>query len=241
MNLPLICAGLSVLALLIGAILTAIASQFQPVEPNDPPDYLFRGFQRRPLAMQLARKPEEVRRILGPYNRRNRTVMRQLQFVDLFFIAAYWLLFLAASVMLIQGGFWPLGVLSLVCATLAAAFDVRENWHILRIAGAPLDDEGAPRHIDRCRQSALIKWTLIFVLMLIMPVLFVHRGGFYWIAGGLLILTGASGLLSVLRLLTPHRFLPRWRDGWVEYAAGLIGPCLIALAVTFGVMGYGGR
>jgi len=219
-HLWLLCAGLSVLVMLLGIVLTVLTGHFQPVQPTG----LARGFKRRVLAMELARCPHEVDLILGRFNQRNRTVMRQIQVVDYLFILAYWMLFAAAAIALVHRNF-ILGIASLLCATIAALSDDFENAYILKILRIPLDAKAQTR-ITRCRFFGTVKWAALFLYMILISALFCslakeHGWGLYLMAGALT-LTGITGSVTL------------WLDGKVEYAVNAIGPLLVALAVSFG-------
>ena len=217
----------AIVVLLVGLLLQAVASQFQPVGP----DGLARGFKNRGLAMELARSTSEVERILGKTNSWNREVMRQLQVFDFAFIACYWLLFTLIAILLAQCRFslaWPLAIGATICAGAAAVCDVWEDVFILKVTRV-LDLDAAQGLIDKCRHAAQWKWSLLFVAMLLLSSLFWHRAdwrslfGFVCgIAGLLLVATGAYGLIS----------LPS--DGYFEGAAKLMGLALLVLTIVLG-------
>jgi hypothetical protein len=232
-NFTSMAAALSLAVLLLGLLIRMIASHFQPVHP----DGLCHGFKTRILAMELASSPFEVSKILGAHNRRNRAVMRQAQYVDFLFIAAYWLLFLDLSGALALRKFpyaFVVGIAVAVCASAAAYFDVRENLEILKTLKTPLDDSARPS-IGICRAAALLKWILIFLAVALLSALFLK-----WL-GLLLLVTGLSGLATVPFVAPPANADPEPTaipSGFpygrrVEFATGLLSVTLFTLTVEF--------
>jgi hypothetical protein len=114
---------------------------------------------------------------------------------------------------------------------VAAASDYRENRGIFDLldatkgkqAEAVKDMPELQPTLDRIRGAALVKWGLLFVVLILvaMPLLVHGRGG--WAVGGMLILTGALGLAS---LAPPARVL-------VEWAFVLMGLSLTTLGFWF--------
>ena len=227
-NLPLICALLSVAVLVLGASVAAIASQFEPVEPTYPPDFLFRGFRVRPVAMELARNQEEIRRILGPYNQRNRALMRRVQWGGFLLIAAWCLLSVATAFLMWNESFaWhrTLAVLTGWLAGSAAYLDGLSNRRILQILSTPLmmSSTSVVNHLaGECRAAAMVKWILIFTVMLLASTLFFFGfGRWYSVPGALLVITALRGFSTL------------WRDGKLEYALNYIPPTIAAMAIAY--------
>jgi hypothetical protein len=171
---------------------------------------LDRGFTERGLAMELAQSPAEVELILagkgGDENEANREVMRSLQAADFVFIAAYWLLFTLAAVLLTERRFpfsTLVAVAATILATIAAVCDVWEDIFILKITRSVLDATAQPL-IDRCRTAALWKWNLLFLALILLSSLFLARSDWRTATGialaipGLLIAAaGVCGLVTV--------------------------------------------
>lgn len=123
--------------------------------------------------------------------------------------------------------------LLIACLVLAAAAnDVRENNGIFDFLAAT---KGKPAEtvkdmtvlqptLDRIRSASLLKWGLLFVVLLSMSApLFAHGGRRAFVVGALFALTGVAGLIS---LLPPARLL-------VEWAFVMMGLSLAALGAWF--------
>jgi hypothetical protein len=75
--------------------------------------------------------------------------------VDLIFIAAYWLLFIALSALLAQRDITlavPLAVVAAVCATAAAQVDFPENLRLFALLDTP--PEASDTEISRIAKGA---------------------------------------------------------------------------------------
>ncbi len=219
----------AVVAVLLGILLKMVASQFQPVHP----DGFRQGFKTRGLAMELVRDPLDVELILGKENTWNREVMRQEQYVDFAFIASYWVLFLLTG-LLLWGSHVPyaklLAIVAVGCATVAAAFDIREDIFILKLTMADLvhPPKDLAGMIHSCRHAAIWKWSLLFAAMLsLSPLLWYGHwkmgpSFFFCAAGILLAVAGLYGLLSLTA------------DSAIEGATKLMGLTVFALTIILG-------
>jgi hypothetical protein len=169
-------------------------------------DDLPRGFTSPVLAMELARSMEEVEMIVGEPGHSDRSEMREQQYMDFAFIAAYWLEFSLISILLWRRNFRfakALGVFAGLCATLAALLDVRENLAILKVLSVSPTPENDPL-VLAVRHAAVPKWALLFVAMILLSFVFLgrrdwhQRSGLPFLVTGLLfILTGSIGLIGL--------------------------------------------
>src|SRR5215210_2743540 len=169
-------------------------------------DDLPRGFTSPVLAMQMARSMQEVEMIVGEPGHRDRSEMREQQYMDFVFIVAYWLEFSLISVLLWRRSFRfakALGVFAGLCATLAALLDVRENLSILKVLSTSPTPENNPL-VHAVRHAAVPKWALLFVAMILLSLVFLGRrdwrlrSGLPFLGTGLLfILTGWIGLIGL--------------------------------------------
>ena len=135
-----------------------------------------RGIPDPVLGLQMARNIAEVDAILGDAPSPDREVMRIKQYWDFAFIASYVCLYLALSVLIART--WPerkwIAVVTAICGLAAAAFDVGENFAILRILDLRLS-QTTQAMIDAIRQPSLIKWTLAFLTLSILSAYFLRQ------------------------------------------------------------------
>ena len=191
-------AVMAVVVILIGAWMSLTAG----FEHDDLP----RGFTSHVLAMEMARSMQEVKMIVGEPGHSDRSEMLEQQYMDFVFIAAYWLEFSLISVLLGQRSFRfakALGLCAGLCATLAALLDVRENLAILKVLSASPTQENNPL-VLAVRHAAVPKWTLLFVAMILLSLVFLGRrhwrlmSGLPFLGTGLLfIITGSIGLIGL--------------------------------------------
>ena len=193
-------AGLSIL------VLTA-RSLFSPV-----PSSLPHGFQARALALELVESTEDVKTIEAVYPA---SEIRNELNLDLYlFIPFYLLLFLGLGAWLSYSDIpyaRMLGIAVAVCVIVAALWDVIEDLRTFSV----LRDLNLAS-VDGIRQAALIKWTMLSLMMLLMAVPFVGRGGWVLIVGILYGLTGVIGVLGVV-----------WDHSLLEWFFALIGVALL--------------
>jgi hypothetical protein len=160
----------------------------------------FAGGVKRPvLAMELAASTQDVRNLLAPQG--NVDQMRHQITVDWFFIAGYWLFFLGVAGLLAAqapaASRWNAGLAALL-ATGTALFDLRENCGILRSLDAFPGGGPSLEVVRDTREASLLKWMLLFVLLLLLSQLFAWRPDWLrWVgvalaAGGLLGLVGLA-------------------------------------------------
>jgi hypothetical protein len=189
------------------------------------------------LAIELAKTPAEVNDIVEGPKESNRDTIRTSVKVDFFFIALYWLLFVAVALILSTRRFaWSLwlALTAGVCGTAAAGFDVLENFRLFRILETTTTET-----LDSVRFATLSKWWFTFTtLALLAPVFFWRQDPVFWQKYGIIaigfiylftasvgwwglwydqpaIIAFASSLLMPLGLLTvaclftfwPYRFL----------------------------------
>jgi hypothetical protein len=146
-----------------------------------------RGIASPVIAMEVVRNAEEVDAILGEAPSPDREAMRIKQYVDFGFIAAYFGLFAAARRLVGGAAGWAVAI----CGAAAGAADVIENIGILRVVNADL------RHttqamIDAIRVPSLIKWTLVWVALVLLGRFFVRQQGWQRRAVGVANLAAAA-------------------------------------------------
>ncbi len=122
----------------------------------------------------MARNLDEVDDVLGDAPSPDREAMRIKQYVDFAFIASYAALYIALAMMFRV----RLGWIAAICGVLAAAFDVVENFAILRVLDVPLHAT-TQRMIDAIRFPSLAKWTLAFAASALFGTLF-WKSRFWW-------------------------------------------------------------
>jgi len=181
------------------------------------------GFRLPAIAAELPASGADLEALAADDGRR-RAIVRGLV-PDYVFIAAYWLLFILAGVMLAGAGGVVMLALGGVCAlagTAAAVCDVAENVQIQQALGRPramLTDWTA----GGIRAAALAKWTLVFVAVAAGAALFYVPGDLPMLAtGGVWIAAALLGLAGLAR-----------RRTLVQYAFLLLGIGLVAMAVLF--------
>ena len=131
-----------------------------------------RGIANPVIAMEVVRNVEEVDAILGEAPSPDREAMRIKQYVDFGFIAAYVGLFIVVRGLVGGLAGWAVAV----CGAAAGVADVIENIGILRVVNVDL------RHttqvmIDAIRIPSLIKWTLVWVALLLLARFFLRQHG----------------------------------------------------------------
>ena len=193
-------AGLSILALTARGLFSAA------------PLRLPHGFHARALALELVESTEDIKTIEAVYPA---SVIRDELNLDLYiFIPFYLILFLALGAWLSWSNI-PyarlLGIAVAACVIVAALWDVIEDLQTFSV----LRDLNQTS-VDSIRQAALIKWTMLSVMMLLMAVPFVWRGGWVLMIGILYGLTGVIGVLGVL-----------WHHSLLEWYFALIGLALL--------------
>jgi hypothetical protein len=213
---------------MLSAVVAAIASQFEPVEPTSPPSFLFRGFRVRPVAMELALNREEIRRILGPNNQRNRALMRAVLKVGFLLIVTWCLLSVATAFLMWNEPFAYhriLAGLTVGLACVVAYYGRRSSSRIRRILSMRLMMSSASDVEDdakACHRAATIKWSLIFTMMLLSSTLFfLGFGSWYSILGALLVITALRGFSTL------------WRDGKIERVLKYMLVTVVVMAVAY--------
>lgn len=132
-----------------------------------------RGMQSPVVALEFARGPGEVIQILGGLPSENRETMIVKTHLDFVFIAAYTLVFLTVSAILVSRGGWRLwaGAAAAVLAAATGILDVVENLRILEIVDTP------PQMLteaitEALNTAAMWKWTCAFVAIGLQSTLF---------------------------------------------------------------------
>lgn len=188
------------------------------------------------IALEFVETPRRAGDILSQMPREE--IEKQIKGDSYVFIPVYVLVFSAAIFLIFRwahtGAPAPVRVAATVlgvCLVLAAAaFDYRENNATLDLLKETKDTQpqaavaqmdGLQPTLDRIRGAALVKWGLLFGVIALMSVpLFAHGGG-GWAVGGMFLLTGALGLVS----LNPQA------HSLVEWAFVLMGFSLMMLGL----------
>jgi len=97
------------------------------------------------------------------------------------------------------------------CVIVAALWDVIEDLRTFSVISTLNQTT-----VDGIRQAALIKWTLLSIMILLLAVPFLWRGGWVSIVGVLYGLTGVIGVLGVL-----------WHHSLLEWFFTLMGLALL--------------
>lgn len=162
-----------------------------------------RGIADPVIALQFARSVQDVDDILSDAPSLDREVMRIKQYIDFAFIASYAALFVTLSILLIREPGWlrATGIASLITACATAAFDVLENFAILRILDLPLRAT-TPSMVAAIRSSSFAKWTLASVTLALLSV-------YFWRRRKLILIGALLALAAVIILYGLHdpRFL----------------------------------
>jgi hypothetical protein len=199
------------------AMWMGVAFKFEPTEPIP--------FRSPILALELIRAVDDVKKIVGDLGDPNREVVRKSLRADFGFIVAYWLLFVALSVLLTwcdrPSALW-LGLVAGIAATAAAGFDVLENVRISHVLNVTLAQTMLSM-VNAVRHAALVKWALIFVAMALLAPLFFWRNDWIVLVGSLFSLTAVIGLVGL------------WNDRAIEWAGYpmAVGLVLVAFLFTF--------
>jgi hypothetical protein len=167
------------------------------------------------LALQMAHDLKDVDAVLGESPSADREVMRTKQYEDFGFIGGYACLYLALSQLLARK--YPharmIAAVAAIAGLGAAAFDVIENFAILRIVDVKLAAT-TQSMIDAVHHPAMIKWALGFI---------------------------ALGLLSTYFLWDPRRTAKV--VGAIDAAAGILGSIAlydnVLLVPAAGLIGLG--
>jgi len=193
-----------------------------------------RGFNSPVLAMQMAQSMEEVNAIVGEPGHSDRAQMRSQQRMDFLFILAYWSEFLLMSILLWRRSFSGaryLAALAGLIATLAAGFDVWENVGILRVLSASATSANDTL-VQVVRFTAIVKWLLLFVAMVLLSRVFLGREGMdapdditdriFFLPGLFFLVTGVVGLTGLV-----------WWNALLNYVAipMLFGLCALVVAL----------
>lgn len=191
-------------------------------EPRRLPEW---GFVNPIVALELANTTDEVAGIVGKADSENRKTARNGIKWDFVLIAAYWLLLVSLSVLLVQRdlsfGAW-FAVLAAVCVTAAAQMDFLENLRLYTLLDTP-PDELEVQAVHDVRDAARLKFGLIFVAAASLSPVFLWRTD-WWLfgIGVLFVLSAAVGLLG----LWQYRAAVDW-----AFLLTILG--VLAIAVAF--------
>jgi hypothetical protein len=213
--------GLAVLSIVLGTI----ESRIKPPAGTQLPNGLKPG-----LAAELARSREDIERIVGPSEtkegKKNRSLLRWLEILDLPFIAAYTSLFFLLGQLestLAFPGASVLGLGSRATVLIAGLADLLEDIAILRTLRG---NEGS------VRRFGLTKWFFYYLTLAGLSLLFFFfpaTGGVEHclspLTGGLFLLAGLGGVAAVL--LRKDRWLP------AATAASALGLLLLLVLLIF--------
>ena len=158
------------------------------------PAALPRGFHLPGLLLELVETEDEVeavKRVTPPD-----TIRQALKFDNFVFIPLYTLIFLVLGYWL-AGRAQPfalaLGIMVCVGVVVMAGFDVLENARTYEVLKA-----SSPQVVDAIRHAALVKWSILFALALVLSLPFLRSGGWLFLVGLLYLVTAAVGLLGVV-------------------------------------------
>ncbi len=166
------------------------------------------GVTKPNLAMELVRSRQDVVDVLGepgaPGGNSRRVAMRDIQCMDLPFIACYVCLFCITGLQMkaMPGSFKrALGYSVIVLIIAAGLFDVLEDWSILRVSWL----DAAHLAPGFTRTFALCKWSLIFVTLILVSAwlsTWPRSDLLHWlpavIAAGCLLVCGLLGMVGVV-------------------------------------------
>jgi hypothetical protein len=174
------------------------------------------------LALQMAHDLNDVDAVLGEAPSADREVMRTKQYEDFGFIAGYACLYLALSRLLARK--YPharsIAIIAAIAGVGAAAFDVIENFAILRIVDVKLAAT-TQTMIDAVHQPAMIKWALGFIALGLLSTYFLwDRRRTAKVVGAI---DAAAGILGSIALYDNVLLVP---------AAGLIALGLVGAAIV---------
>ncbi|MBX9601161.1 MAG: hypothetical protein K2X35_09155 [Bryobacteraceae bacterium] len=161
------------LASAFSLIALAVVCYLQFGEPRFSGPANVRGMRSPVVALEFARDPGEVIQILGGLPSENRETMVVKTHLDFVFIAAYTLVFLTVSAILVTRGGWRLwaGAAAAVLAAATGMLDVVENLRILEIVDTP------PQMLtgaltEGLNTAAIWKWTCAFLAIGLQSALF---------------------------------------------------------------------
>jgi hypothetical protein len=175
------------------------------------------------VAIQVIENIGEVDDILSEAPSPDREVMRIKQYLDFGFIASYAGLFCTLALLLARSGTWGkmAGLVAGICGLATAAFDVRENFAILRILDLRLEQTTAPM-MNAIRSASAAKWALSALTLALVATYFLrdHR----WVRRGIGTLMLAGAALQVYGLVD---------NVWLIRQGLFLGAALIALVALF--------
>jgi hypothetical protein len=163
------------------------------------------------LELEFPRSVTHLERLVGDRGDPRRAKAQRGLEVDYLFIATYWTVLVAFSVLLARRSpdwcLW-IGCLAGAAATLTAAFDLRENRCTERVLDAPLSETTAQMLSD-IRSAALAKWISLTIAVAALSSLFwgdrpsaVHAFGIAYLACAALGVV-ALGFRPALQLFFP--------------------------------------
>jgi len=182
-----------------------------------------RGIGNAAIAIQVIQSVGEVDEILSEAPSPDREAMRIKEYVDFGFIASYAGLFFTLALLLNSLGTWDkiAGLAAGICGLAAAAFDVRENFAILRILDVRLEETTAPM-MNAIRSASAAKWVLSAVALALIASYFLRDNR--WprrIIGAFLI---AGALLQIYGLVD---------NVWLVRQGLFLGAAMIGLVILF--------
>ncbi|HEV7508577.1 MAG TPA: hypothetical protein VGS07_27090 [Thermoanaerobaculia bacterium] len=209
--------GVGILSLLVIAVGAAMPRPAVSAEAKKALGDL--GFRGPVTGIALSRSTTVYRLVAGngPEDQRRVPLRRNLR-LDFLFMAGYLLLYAGLAAILAQrGGVWmALGVAAAALAAIAVVFDVSENLRLLALLAG-----GGTDGLDGVWLVSTLKWTAISASALILSTLFFGHRDFLMAVGGLLLLSGALGVLTVWR---------GWLAEWCFWPLLLALPGILALA-----------
>lgn len=187
------------LAVLCIVLLILLTGQPPFTNASTPP----RGISSPAIAIQVARDATEVDDILSEAPSLDRETMRFKQHLDFALIPVYLVLFLTLAALLAARGEWfrIAAAAAAVCAVAAAAFNVLENFAVLRLLDISLR-QTTPAAINAIRAPSAAKWALGgLTLALLSPYFLLEPEGAPFAKPRLMRVAGAIEVLTAILML----------------------------------------
>ncbi len=151
------------------------------------------------IAIQAARSTKDVDYVLGEAPSQDREVMRVKERVAFASLAAYTVLFVALSVLLLRSGAAGrmIAPAAMVLAVASAGFGAVSDLAVLRILDVNLFDVTAPM-IRSIRSAGFVYWTLDSAIRLLLSIYFFRTAKLLWrLTGALFAITALMQLYGL--------------------------------------------
>lgn len=201
----------------VAALFAGMLLLFMTLSKLLKPTTLPRGFHIPGILLELAESEDEVEAVkqVKPPDE----IRKDLWNDTLIFIPLYTFLFFVIGLWLTGRGVpfaFQLGIATCVGTVVMAAFDLLENMRISEAIKA-----SSPQIVESIRHAALVKWGILFGLVLMVSYPFLRAGGWLLIFGTLFLITSVVGLLGVF-----------WHRPLVEWGFMLVGLSLLVMRVA---------